>query len=147
MRQKETEHVKYRCHLRVRYADTDAMGIVYYSKYFEYFEVARTEFLRACGLPYAELEELGFFLPVMEAYAKYFRGAKYDEILTIEVEMPAEPSARLSIDYTILNEIGEVLVEGKTMLAFVDRTTNKPTRPPIQYREALARFTASQNEL
>ncbi len=142
----ENKFVSYKCQLRVRYADTDAMGIVYYSKYLEYFEVARTEFLRACGLPYAALEELGFFLPVMEASAKYFRGAKYDEMLTIEVQMPAEPSARLSIDYKVLNEIGEMLVEGKTTLAFVDRKTNKPTRPPIQYREALRRFTTTQNE-
>lgn len=130
----------YRCQLRVRYADTDAMGIVYYSKYFEYFEVARTEFLRACGLPYAELEALGYFLPVIEASAKYFRGAKYDELLQIEVQMPAEPMTRLSIDYTITNGSREKLVVGKTILAFVDRNTNKPTRPPTQYAEALKNF-------
>jgi acyl-CoA thioester hydrolase len=134
-------NVTFQSRLRVRYADTDAMGIVYYAKYFEYFEVARTEFLRACGLPYAKLEELGYFLPVMEASARYFKGAKYDDLLTIEVRMPAEPGVRLAIDYSIVNESQEILVEGQTTLAFVDRNTNKPTRPPTEYREALKRFS------
>ena len=137
--------VTYQTQLRVRYADTDAMGIVYYSKYLEYFEVARTEFLRACGLPYAKLEAIGYFLPVMESHAKYYRGAKYDELLTIAVRMPSQPSARLAIEYRVTNDDGELLVEGSTILAFVNRETGRPSRPPAAYIDALSTF-ALQND-
>src|SRR5579871_4471281 len=85
--------------IRVRYADTDQMGLVYYGKYFEYFEVARTEMLRAIGLPYAELEAAGFWLPVADASARYLRSAKYDDLLRIVARMPALVSPRLNISY------------------------------------------------
>jgi acyl-CoA thioester hydrolase len=134
----ENEMIEYECELRVRYADTDAMGIVYYSKYLEYFEVARTEMLRACGLPYAELESMGFYLPVMDASIKYYRGARYDDLLRIRVLMPSNPSPRLSINYRVMTAISkDLLAEGTTTLAFVDAKTGKPTRPPERYRDAL----------
>jgi len=134
----EIEMIEYECELRVRYADTDAMGIVYYSKYLEYFEVARTEMLRACGLPYAELESMGFYLPVMDASIKYYRGARYDDMLRVRVSMPSNPSPRLSISYRVMDAAtNELLAEGTTTLAFVDAKTGKPTRPPERYRNAL----------
>jgi len=133
------EHVT---HIRVRYADTDQMGIVYYGKYFEYFEVARTELLRACGLPYKTIESAGFGLPVTEANAKYIRGAKYDDLLRITARIPATVGSRLEIDYLVhLEETNELIAEGKTTLVFVSHTTGKPSRPPEIYREALKRFS------
>ena len=137
----EPEMIEFTCELRVRYADTDTMGIVYYAKYLEYFEVARTEMLRACGLPYAELESMGFLLPVMEASVKYYRGAKYDDLLRLVVRMPATPSPRLDITYQVFDAASaDLLATGSTKLAFVDRNTGKPTRPPKRYVEALVQF-------
>ncbi|HZK75495.1 MAG TPA: thioesterase family protein [Candidatus Kapabacteria bacterium] len=139
------EHVT---HIRVRYADTDQMGMVYYGKYFEYFEVARTEMLRACGLPYAEIEAAGFWLPVSEASAKYHRAAKYDDLLRVTARMPRIVSARLEISYeTRLDATDELIAEGATTLVFVSSATGKPTRPPQIYREAIERFTSPPNPL
>jgi acyl-CoA thioester hydrolase len=133
------EHVT---HIRVRYADTDQMGIVYYGKYFEYFEVARTELLRACGLPYKTIESAGFGLPVTEASAKYLRSAKYDDLLRITARIPKAVSSRLEIDYIVqIEDTRELIAEGKTTLVFVSHTTGKPSRPPEIYREALSRFS------
>ena len=127
--------------IRVRYADTDQMGMVYYGKYFEYFEVARTELLRACGLPYAEIEAAGFWLPVSDASGKYLRAAKYDDLLRIVAKMPATISPRLDITYQIrLDETGELIAEGATTLVLVSSATGKPTRPPQIYRDAIERL-------
>jgi acyl-CoA thioester hydrolase len=129
------EHIT---NIRVRYADTDQMGMVYYAKYFEYFEVARTELLRACGLPYAEIEAAGFWLPVSEASARYLRAAKYDDLLRIIAKMPAIVSPRLDIRYEIyLDATDELIAEGATTLVFVSSATGKPTRPPKIYRDAI----------
>lgn len=120
--------------LRVRYADTDQMGMVYYAKYFEYFEVARTEMLRACGLPYSEIEAAGFWLPVSEASAKYYRSAKYDDLIRVTARMPRVVSARLEITYEArLDASGELIAIGTTTLVFVLSATGKPTRPPQIY--------------
>ena len=67
---------------RVPYADTDQMGVVYYANYLEYFERSRTEMLREAGLSYAKMEQMGYFLPVSEAYCKYSGSARYDDLLT-----------------------------------------------------------------
>ncbi len=128
--------------IRVRYADTDQMGMVYYGKYFEYFEVARTELLRAFGLPYAEIESAGFWLPVSEASARYLRAAKYDDLLRIVARMPVTISPRLDITYEVrLDATDELIAEGATALVFVSSATGKPARPPQIYRDALTRQT------
>jgi acyl-CoA thioester hydrolase len=134
--------------IRVRYADTDQMGMVYYGKYFEYFEVARTEMLRACGLPYAEIEAAGFWLPVSKASAKYHRSAKYDDLLRVMASMPRQVSARLEITYEArIDSTNELIAEGATTLVFVSSASGKPTRPPQIYREAIERFTSPLNSL
>jgi acyl-CoA thioester hydrolase len=129
--------------IRVRYADTDQMGMVYYGKYLEYFEVARTELLRACGLPYAEIETAGFWLPVSDANIKYLRSARYDDLLRIIAKMPATISPRLAITYEVyLDATNELIAEGATTLVFVSSATGKPTRPPQFYRDAIERHTS-----
>jgi acyl-CoA thioester hydrolase len=139
---KNESFIEHITHIRVRYADTDQMGIVYYGKYFEYFEVARTELLRACGLPYKTIEAAGFGLPVTAASAKYIRSAKYDDLLRITARIPTSVGSRLEIDYLVnLNETGELIAEGSTTLVFVSHATGKPSRPPEIYREALSRFS------
>lgn len=127
--------------LRVRYADTDQMGLVYYGKYFEYFEVARTEMLRAAGLPYSELEHAGFELPVRDASIRYFGGATYDDLLRITARMPAEVGIRLPINYTIHDDAtNELVAEGSTTLVFVSRATGKPSKPPEIYRTVIENY-------
>lgn len=124
--------------LRVRYADTDQMGVVYYAKYLEYFEVARTEFLRVHGLPYRALEEAGYMLPVAEASVKYFKGATYDDELLISASLEPINSPRLNITYSIRRKSDDVrIVEGATMLVFTDKTTGKPVRPPKSFLDAV----------
>ncbi|HET6510916.1 MAG TPA: thioesterase family protein [Candidatus Kapabacteria bacterium] len=132
------EHV---AEIRVRYADTDKMGVVYYGKYFEYFEVARTEMLREYGLPYADLEATGVMLPVSEASAKYYRGAKYDDLLRITCRMPHRASPKLEITYEVRRGAeSDVLAEGRTTLVFVDEATGKPVRPPKMYLDRVEHF-------
>jgi acyl-CoA thioester hydrolase len=133
-----TPDFSHSAYIRVRYADTDKMGIVYYGKYFEYFEVARTEMLREMGLPYSEIEAAGFELPVLEASARYTSGARYDDLLRIETRMPADVSPRLAITYTVYRDsTNEVLATGATTLGFVLRSTGRPARPPKAYIDLL----------
>ena len=135
------EYIEFASLLRVRYADTDKMGIVYYGKYFEYFEVARTEMLRACGLPYSEIEAAGYGLPVLEASAKYIRSVKYDDLLRITARMHATVSTRLVIEYLVqLDETGDLVAKGSTTLVFVLSSTGRPARPPKIYTEILQTY-------
>lgn len=129
------EHVfEYVAELRVRYADTDKMGVVYYGKYFEYFEVARTEMLREYGLPYADLEASGVMLPVSDASAKYIKGAKYDDLLRITCRMPHRTSPKMEISYEVRRaQDNELLATGATTLVFVEASTGRPIRPPKMY--------------
>jgi acyl-CoA thioester hydrolase len=125
--------------IRVRYADTDKMGIVYYAKYLEYFEVARTEMLRSMGLPYREIEEKGFELPVAAASIKYYEGAAYDDELLITASLTPKHSPRVEIHYEVrLNGEDDLIAEGDTTLVFVDAITGKPTRAPQFYLDAIS---------
>jgi len=140
MHPRPIEHI---AQIRVRYADTDQMGIVYYGKYFEYFEVARTEMLRAIGLPYRAIEENGFQLPVVDASAKYFRGARYDDLLLVKASMKPANSPKLEIEYKIVLDItGDVIATGATTLVFIDARSGKPSRPPAMYREVIKQYLA-----
>ncbi|MBN2571585.1 MAG: acyl-CoA thioesterase [Ignavibacteriales bacterium] len=117
--------------IRVRYADTDKMQIVYNGKYLEYFEVGRTELLRNLGLPYSEIEKMGYQLPLIEAYIKYHKPAKYDDILEIEANINKIYSAVLHIEYKIKHENGkEILISGFTNHVFINEKTKKATKPP-----------------
>ena len=117
--------------IRVRYADTDQMKMVYYAKYFEYFEQGRSDFLREIGLPYPEIERMGYYLPVIEAHANYRKPARYDELLNIIVIVKEIPETRMRIEYEVHNDAtGDLLADGHTMHTFVNAATGKPTRAP-----------------
>lgn len=124
--------------VRVRYADTDQMKIVYYGTYFEFFEEARSDMLRSLGLPYTELEAMGFLLPVIEAHADYKRSARYDDVLRVVTYMKQVPVARVRLDYEVYKD-GEkdLLVEGYTIHVFINAATGKPTRAPAQFLEVI----------
>ena len=116
--------------LRVRYQETDQMGVVYYANYLTWFEVARTEFFRAMNLTYTEFEENGIYLPVCDAYCKYLRSARYDNLLTVRVWVKALKRTKLEFGYYVFNtETGELLTEGFTTHVFVNKEM-KPLRIP-----------------
>ena len=131
----------HRTEIRVRYADTDQMKFVYNGKYFEYFEVSRTEMLRENNLPYSLIESKGYQLPVLEAFAKYLTPAKYDDILIVESMVKENPTFKIHIDYKITRkETEELIAEGYTEHVFIKESTKKPTRPPQIFTAAMEPF-------
>jgi acyl-CoA thioester hydrolase len=124
--------------IRVRYAETDRMGVVWHGNYLQYFETGRTEALRACGWSYRELEESGIMLPLVEAHVEYLRSATYDDLLTVKTRVCEPPTARIRFDYEIWNEAGEKLATGHTVLGFIDAKTRRPCRPPAKLKALFA---------
>lgn len=130
-------------HLRVRYAETDQMGYVYYGNYATYFEVARVESLRSLGLSYKEMELSGILLPVLEYHSKFIRPAKYDDLLTIHTIIPQLPGVRICFEYEVYNEQKELLCQAKTTLAFIQAHNKRPCGAPPQFLNTIARFFGS----
>jgi len=130
--------------IRVRYADTDQMRMAYYGRYFEYFEQSRSDLLRKMGLPYPEIERLGFYLPVIEAHANYMKPARYDDALQVTAIVKELPMARIRIEYEVRGEADrELLATGHTVHSFVNASTGKPTRAPEQF---LQKFSSANSE-
>lgn len=126
--------------VRVRYAETDRMGFVYYGNYSIYFEIARVEMLRELGISYRELEDSGISLPVLEYRIKYLKPAYYDELLTIKTIMPELPSARIKFNYETYNADGVLLNVAETTLVFIHSKTMKPCQPPETVLEKIRPF-------
>lgn len=123
--------------LRVRYADTDQMQYVYYGKYAEYVEAARTEMIRELGIPYRELEESGIMMPVVEMNMRYHRPAFYDDELRIRCMIKEKPGVRLKVEHEVYNPADELLVTGFVTLAFIDMARKRPVRAPAHFLEEL----------
>jgi acyl-CoA thioester hydrolase len=139
--------IKQKTQIRVRYADTDQMKFVYYAKYFEYFEQGRSDLLRTIGLPYPEIERLGIFLPVIEAFAKFRKSARYDDLLTVETIVTEMPVARVRIEYKVWREGDEEMIaEGYTVHSFMNAESGKPTRAPQIFLEAIGEELKAQKD-
>lgn len=123
--------------IRVRYADTDQMGYMYYGNYAAFYEVGRVEMLRSLGMTYRSMEESGIIMPVLELKCKYIKPALYDEEITVKVIMETMPSVRIHFRYELFNEKDELINLGETTLVFVDREKNKPCLPPRDFLESL----------
>ncbi len=106
---------------RVIYGDVDAMQMAYYANYLRWFEIGRTELIRHLGLPYAGIEDLGYRLPVTEAFCKYNKPARYDEVLLIDTGVGFLRRASLRFDYRITNQEKDLLVQGYTIHACLDK--------------------------
>ncbi|HMK65496.1 MAG TPA: thioesterase family protein [Thermodesulfobacteriota bacterium] len=106
---------------RVIYGDVDAMKVAYYGNYLRWFEIGRTELIRHLGLPYAEIEARGYFLPVSEAYCKYSRSARYDEILLIATGLGFIRRASMRFDYRITDQENGLIAQGFTVHACLDK--------------------------
>ncbi|HLT75673.1 MAG TPA: thioesterase family protein [Ohtaekwangia sp.] len=126
--------------VRVRYAETDQMGYVYYGYYAMYYEVARVESLRKLGLTYREIEDMGVIMPVLENKSRFLAPGRYDELLTIVTTIREKPGVRIKFEYDIYNEQKKLINQGETLLAFVDRKTNRPCRPPRAMEQVLEPF-------
>lgn len=126
--------------IRVRYAETDQMGYVYYGHYAQYYEVGRAELLRQLGLTYRHLEENGIIMPVAQLNVKYFRPATYDDLLTIKTSINEVPASKVTFRTTIMNDNGELLNVGDTTLVFLDKETFKKVEPPSYLVEKFLPF-------
>ncbi|CAL2084298.1 4-hydroxybenzoyl-CoA thioesterase family active site [Tenacibaculum sp. 190524A02b] len=115
---------------RIRYGETDQMGVVYHGNYAHFFEIGRTEWLRNLGVTYKYMEKNGIILPVISLNCIFKKSAFYDDIITIKTYLKKEPSVRIEFDYEITNQNNEVLCTGSTILAFLDSITKKPIRCP-----------------
>ncbi len=123
--------------VRVRYAETDPMGFLYYGYYAQYYEVGRAEAIRQVGFTYKQLEELGIQMPVLRLSSEYLRAARYDDLLTIRTILPALPeSSVVTFHYEIYNEAGKLLNRGSTDLLFYDPVQKKrvPIHPELRRR-------------
>ena len=124
--------------IRVRYAETDQMGIAHHAEYFAWFEVGRTELLRASGLTYRELEKRGVHFPVIGTEARFLRPAHYDDVLEVRTTMSAMSGARIEFTYAIHRDgEGAPLATGRTEHAAVD-AEGRPRRLPADVRQRLA---------
>ncbi|KAF2519381.1 acyl-CoA thioesterase [Flavobacterium salilacus subsp. salilacus] len=123
--------------VRVRYAETDQMGVVYHGNYAQYFEMGRVEWLRNLGLSYRFMEEAGIMLPVVSLTLNFKKPARYDDLLTIKTIFKKQESVKIEFDYEIYNESDELLTTGNSVLVFVDMKTGRPVVPPDYVKEKL----------
>jgi acyl-CoA thioester hydrolase len=123
--------------VRVRYAETDQMGVVYHGNYAQYFEMGRVEWLRNLGVSYRSMEEEGIMLPVVSLTMNYKKPARYDDLLTVRTIYKKQESVKIEFDYEILNESGELLTTGNSVLVFVNMKSGRPTTPPQYILEKL----------
>lgn len=115
---------------RVRYGETDQMGVVYHGNYLQYLEMGRVEWLRDLGISYKNMEENGIKLPVISVQLKYLKSAAYDDRITVRTWIKKIPQVKIEFDYEILAENGSLLVQANTVLAFMEKDTNKPMACP-----------------
>lgn len=130
-------HFEFETKIRVRYAEADRMGYVYYGNYAMYFETARTEMLRSFGFSYREWEDNGIILPVREFQISYHAPAYYDDLLTIRTILNERPLVRITFHHEVFNENKEKTCSGSVVLVFVDSKTRRPIRAPGFFLKAL----------
>lgn len=123
--------------IRVRYAETDQMGYVYYGNYATYFEVARVETFRHLGFSYKAMEDEGVLMPVLEYKTKYIKAAKYDDLLTIKTTIADKPGVRIRFEYEVYNEQEELLTKAETTLVFINAETGRPSLPTPNFQSIL----------
>ncbi|MFC1704979.1 acyl-CoA thioesterase [Nanoarchaeota archaeon] len=124
----KTEH-------RIRYADTDHFGVVYYARYLDWFEAGRTEILRDNGITYAELEKKNYFAPVVEVKVNYKSPGRYDEVIVLETEITKVGNTSVRFDYKVLRKKDmKLLAEGYSVNVFINKDM-KPVPVPEEVRK------------
>ncbi|MFZ0488973.1 MAG: thioesterase family protein [Salegentibacter sp.] len=123
--------------VKVRYAETDQMGVVHHGNYAQYLELARIEWLNDLGISYKSMEENGIMLPVYEMRFRFKKPAVFDDNLKIEVRLKELPNVKIEFDYFIRNQKGELLTTASTVLVFMDAKTKRPIKCPEYVLEKL----------
>ena len=123
---------------KVYYKDIDQMGVVYYTRYLEYFEAARTELLKSIGVVVTDIENEGFFLPVVSAHCDYKQGAKFEDEIIVRTCIRELPRARMKIEYEVLKN-DAVLAIGYTLHGFTDHQ-GKAKRPPKSFQQVMQKY-------
>ena len=123
--------------VRVRYSETDQMGVVYHGNYIPYFEIGRVEWLRNKGISYKSMEESGIALPIVSMNINYKKSARYDELLTVHTTFKSQSSVKIEFDCAIYNEAKELLTTAHFILVFLALKTGRPTAPPDYILELL----------
>ena len=131
---------EYEFTVRVRYAETDQMGVVYHGNYAQYFEMGRVEWLRNLGISYKWMEENGVMLPVVSLQMNYKKPARYDDLLRVKTILKSQTSVKIEFDYEIYNEENNLLTTGYSMLVFVDMKTGRPMVPPSYVTEKISQL-------
>ena len=125
-------------YVKVRYAETDQMGVVYHGNYAQYLEIARIEWLAALGISYKKMEEEGVMLPVYELNLRFKKSAKFDDVLRIDTKLSKTPGVRIEFTYEIYNQHEELLTEASTTLIFMSIEQNRPIKCPQYILDLLA---------
>lgn len=131
--------------LRVRYAETDQMGYVYYGNYAQYYEVGRVEAMRSLGFSYKEMEERGILMPVINLNVNYKKPALYDDEVRIVTMVKTLPNVRITFEYECYNQLDELLNTGSVTLVFIDKLKNKLMMPPDWFMNAFVSKFNSEN--
>ena len=121
---------EHKVEVRVRYGETDQMGVVYHGSYVPYFEIGRVEWLRNKGVSYKDMEQNGIALPIVSMHLNYKKPAKYDDLLTIHTKLKNYSGVKIEFDCEIRNENEELLTTAHFILVFVDVNSGKPISPP-----------------
>ena len=116
--------------VRVRFSETDQMGVVYHGNYAAYFEMGRVEWLRNMGVSYKWMEDNGVMLPVVSLTMNYKKPARYDDLITVRTIFKSQTSVKIEFDYEIYNEKQELLTIANSVLVFVDMKIGRPMLPP-----------------
>lgn len=123
--------------IRVRYGETDQMGVVYHGNYALYLEMGRVEWLRKLGISYKTMEDNGIMLPVVSLNVNYKQPAFYDDIIFVKTKLKNKPTVKIEFDYEITNSKGDLLTSASTVLVFVDKKTNRPIKAPKYIMDAI----------
>ncbi|HEX8270734.1 MAG TPA: thioesterase family protein [Flavobacterium sp.] len=126
--------------VRVRYSETDQMGVVYHGNYVPYFEIGRVEWLRNQGISYKSLEERGVALPIVSMTINYKKPAKYDDLLIVKTRFKSQASVKIEFECEIVSEQNELLTTAHFLLVFVDVKTGRPITPPDYINDILNRL-------
>ena len=126
--------------IRVRYADTDQMGLVYYGNYATFYEVGRVEAIRSLGFSYKEIEDMGVIMPVIENWSKFIRPAVYDDLLTIQTAIKEIQGSRITFEYELYNQANTLLNIGYTKLVWLKPETMKPAPFPEPIKKSLLAY-------
>ncbi|AXP79107.1 Acyl-CoA thioester hydrolase YbgC [Mariniflexile rhizosphaerae] len=125
--------------IRVRYGETDQMGVVHHGNYALYLEMGRIEWLRKLGISYKSMEKNGVMLPVVSLNINYKKSAGYDDVINVKTQLKNMPTARIEFEYEITNEMGDILTTAHTTLVFIDMKTNRPIKAPQYILDAITK--------